>query len=250
MEPKVLGHRARCPLFSFRLIKKSPLPVAPMEAEESPQSLGVPMLDARRRLREERPPLHPPAVAKLAIFGGGRVEVRVETAARQVSVAAHGNIIAREKIRVRRIAVEVLIDHFEDELARLGEEIVFQAVESRAADERLGIFAQSGDEFFQPGRRGEAVVVGESEEFSACLGDTSIACASGAGVLLGYELEFELRRPALWIEGERRFASIIHHDHLETPRRQSLCRQGIEASFHGPCAVAGGDDDANAHRQL
>ena len=35
-----------------------------------------------------------------------------------------------------------------------------------------------------------------------------------------------------------------------TECRDSFRPQEIEASFHGPWAVVGGDDNANAHRQL
>ena len=221
-----------------------------MQADESAQALGMPVFDPGDFFPNQRPALHAPAVAKLAVLGSGRIEVRIKAAACEITIAAHGDVVARKKIRVGRIAVEVLVNHFEDELARLGEEVVFQAIESGAADERLGMIAQSGNEFFQPSRHGEAVVIGEGKEFPSRLSNAPVTRSGRAGVWLADELEFELRGPTRAIERERRHAAIIHYDHLETSGRQGLLGQGVQARFNGLWSFAGGDDDTNSHWQL
>ena len=101
-----------------------------MESEESAQVLGMSVFDPSCGFPNQRPSLHAPTIAEFAVFGGWGIEVRIEAAAGEVAVAAHGDVVACKKIRIFRVAVEVLVNQCDDELARLGEDIAFQAVES------------------------------------------------------------------------------------------------------------------------
>ena len=146
MEPQIISHGARCAFISFRMVKKSPLPVAPIEAKKSRQTLGMSMLDPGGLLPKKRPFLDSPTITKLAVLSASPRKGNIEPAEFRKAVFQAGHVVAREKISIRRIAVEVLVNHFDKKLARLGEDIAFQAVESGAAYQRLGICAQGGNE--------------------------------------------------------------------------------------------------------
>ncbi|MEI7864617.1 MAG: hypothetical protein WCI38_04525, partial [Chthoniobacterales bacterium] len=163
----------------------------------------------------QRPILHAPAVAELAVLGSGGTEVGIKTAAVKIVIAAKSHIVAREKIGIRLVSVEVTVDQIDDQLARFGKKIVFQSVEGGATDQSLGMISQGGHERFQPGRRGEAVVIGEGKKFPARLGDAAITRSGRAGVVLMDQLQCKFRRTSRGIERQGRFAAVIHHDDFE-----------------------------------
>ena len=243
VESEIVRHAAGVALLPFVFKKKCSPSVVKVDAAKADWRLRVSVLDLGILDPKKTSACQSPAVAQVPIFGS-HTKCLIKATDPEQSDPPHGHVVACKKIRVFRVAVEVVVNHLEDELARLGEEVVFQAIESGAADERLGMFAQGGDEFFKPGRRGEAVVVGEGEEFTSRLHHAPIARSGRASVLLADELEIELRGPARGIEHKRWLAAVVHHDHLETARRESLRHQGIETGFHGARAVAGRDDYA------
>ncbi len=189
VESQILRYPARIPLPPFGLVTIRPLPVAKVETAEGCQRLSMVMFDQGALPPHQWPPLHTPTVTELAILGRRRIKIRIESAAGNVAVSAASHIVARKKIGVRRSAVEVFVNHLEDELARFGERIFFQSVEGGAANHGFGVFAQGVDEFFQPRWRGQAVVIRESEEFTARFGNATIARSGWAGVFLMDQLQ-------------------------------------------------------------
>jgi len=100
-----------------------------MKANESLKILSVAMFDLRIRHPDKRPTLHPPTITKLTVLGARRGELFIESSDCQVAVTAERHVVAREKVGVRRVTVEVAVNHFDDQLARLGKKILLQTVE-------------------------------------------------------------------------------------------------------------------------
>lgn len=250
MEIHILCHGSRPACFSFSIIEIGALAIVEIKAKEFENVLGMAVFHNGALIPNERFWQNPPAITKLAVLSGGRIELCIKPSARNVVVTHNGDVVARKKIRISRIGVEVFVNHLEYELARLGEDVAFQPVEGRATNQSLGMFAQSSNQFFQPGRRGEAVVVGEGEEFASRLRDAPVARSSRTCILLAEELEIEICGPSRGIERERHLAAIVHHNHLEASPRQCLRRQRVKTRFYGLRAVASGNDDTNKHWQL
>ena len=139
----------------------------------------------------------------------------------------------------------MIVNHFEDELTGFGKGVVFQTVQGRAPNQRLGMLTQGSNEIFEPCQSRQAVIVGEGDELAACLGDTPIARTCGTGVsLVGGVLRsnFSAQCAGSSASGGSLPSSTTITSKL--PCGKSLFGQGVEARFHSPWAIAGGDDDA------
>jgi hypothetical protein len=242
---KPLMHRkVAAPFAEFPSVETGTATVAEVKIEIFSQRLGVTVFDVGFAHEMDPPAADPPAIAEIPVLGPRPRKIHIKSAHLQEMPPGTGEVVAGQKVGIADVAVVVLVDDVDDQLAGRAVEIFGKAVPRGRANQGVGVLVECAGQGIEPTRTRKTIVVGEGEEFPGRGFRTAISRRRRPRIVLPDYVQLQPAAPARLVEHQRFGTSIVDHDNLEIGETTSrLQGQSIETLLHPRQSVVSGDDD-------